>query len=403
MSGWTGYGTATPSGFQVAGGEEIRSGGTTDVYFPRMLRVLEREEVDPEVVMEVRAKRLPEGWPWAVLAGVEEVAELFAGRDEALVRALPEGSLFQAGEPVVSVEGRYRTFATLETALLGLLCQASGVATAAARCKRAAGDRAVLSFGARRMHPAITPMIARSAYLGGCDGVSAVGAADRLGIEPTGTMPHALVLILGDTVRAARAFAAAHPGVPTIVLIDTFADEVSESVRVADALGDTLEGIRFDTPGSRRGDLLGILEEARWELDRRGYADVAFYASGGIGPEEIVRLNPQCAGYGVGGAIAAAPPVDFSLDIVEIDGSGVAKRGKKSGRKALLLCDCGARTVVPAPVGVATWPCPGCGVDVADALRPPADPYPPVEELRGRVREFLERVELDRPLEESTR
>lgn len=385
--------------FHVSTAEAILAGRTTDVYFQRTLEVLEAEDVDPRVVVEVRTMSLPADWPWAVFAGLEEAAALLADRPGISLRALPEGSLFEAREPVLVVEGRYRAFAELETPLLGFLCQSSGIATAAARCRIAAGGRALLSFGARRMHPAITPMIERNAWLGGCDGVSAIASAERLGIEPTGTMPHALILCLGDTLRAARAFHAGVPDdVPTIVLIDTFQDEKFEAIRIAEAMGDRLDGIRFDTPGSRRGDFPQILRETRWELDSRGHRDVKFYASGGIDEKTILALNPVCDGYGVGTAISDAPTVDFSLDIVEIDGEPIAKRGKESGAKSLLICRaCGWRQVVPRDDDPPRE-CAACGAQVEDALVAPPDPYPAVDRLRERLVEALEGAALDRPL-----
>jgi nicotinate phosphoribosyltransferase len=389
----------TGARFHLADGAAIASGRTTDVYFTRALEVLEREGVDPDVVVEVQAGTLPDGWPWGMVAGIEEVVALLPAEGQRL-RALPEGSLFQAGEPVLALEGRYRDIAALETPLLGLVCQASGIATAAARCRVAAGDRTLLSFGARRMHPAITPMVERSAWLGGCDGVSTIAGAELLGIEPTGTMPHALVLCLGDTLRAARAFDEAFGDeTPTIVLIDTFQDEKFETLRIAEALGPRLDGVRFDTPGSRRGDLLEILSETRWELELRGHTGVPFYASGGIDPAAIMRLNAVCDGYGIGTYISAAHTIDFSLDIVEIDGRPIAKRGKESGRKALLVCGaCAARTIVAAARGTAAWPCPACGALTPDALQSPARPYPPVAALRERARAALAGRTLDAPL-----
>ena len=49
-------------------------------------------------------------------------------------------------------------------------------------------------------------------------------------------MPHSLVLIFGDTVRAAEAFDRHMPTeVPRIVLVDTFRDEAEESLRVEPA------------------------------------------------------------------------------------------------------------------------------------------------------------------------
>ena len=251
--------------FQTAKDEEIKAGQVTDVYFARTLEILRRRGVAKRVTAEVVLKSFPSGWAWGVLAGIDEVATLL--RDLPVrVRAFPEGAVFGAMQPVLTVEGRYVDFAQYETALLGLLCQASGVATKAARCKKAAGEHPVVSFGARRMHPALAPMIERNAYLGGCDGVAVVKSAELLQLEPSGTMPHSLILMLGDTVVAAQAFdEIIDPTVRRVVLIDTFGDEKVEAVRVADALRDRLYAVRLDTPASRRGDLVGILREVRWE------------------------------------------------------------------------------------------------------------------------------------------
>jgi len=71
-----------------------------------------------------------------------------------------------------------------------------------------------------------------------------------------------------------------------------------------------------------------ILEEVRWELDLRGFNHVKILASGGIDEYEILRLNPLVDGYGVGTSIANAPVLSFALDIMEIEGEPMAKRGK---------------------------------------------------------------------------
>ncbi|HUV95405.1 MAG TPA: nicotinate phosphoribosyltransferase [Anaerolineae bacterium] len=332
--------------FHIATEQEIRDGLVTDVYFERTRRAIQARKADKVVVGEMRARALPAGWPWAVLVGVEEVAHLLEGH-RIRVWAPPEGTVFRAGDPVLTIEGLYTEFGCLETAFLGLMCQASGVATRAARCRIAAGARTLLSFGARRMHPALAPMIERAAYVGGFDGVSAVLSARLLGIPPTGTMPHALALVLGDTLEAALAFdEVAEPEVRRIVLIDTFADEKFETLRIAEAMGDKLFGVRFDTPSSRRGNLRELMEETRWELDLRGHHQVKLFASGGLDEDTIQELNPVCDGYGVGTALSNAPSVDFSFDIVEIEGVPMAKRGKKSGGKFIARCPSCAETVV---------------------------------------------------------
>ncbi|GMR04790.1 MAG: nicotinate phosphoribosyltransferase [Thermodesulfobacteriota bacterium] len=334
--------------FHIAKPEDIRGGKVTDVYFARTLEVLEAKGIDTRVRAEFFAKKLPGHYPWGVLAGIEEVAGLMEGRD-VNIRSLKEGEVFCPWEPVMEVEGVYREFCVFETALLGLICQATGVATKAARIRVAAGDRLVSSFGARRMHPAIAPMIERSAYIGGCDGVAVIESAELIEEDPIGTMPHALILVMGGTVEAVKAFDEVIDGkVKRVALIDTFNDEKFESLRVAEAMGKKLHAVRLDTPATRRGDFYRIFEEVRWELDLRGFKGVKLFASGGLDEKEVMELKPIVDAFGVGTSISNAPVVDFSMDIIEVDGKPVAKRGKWSGVKDLLRCrDCAQRHVIP--------------------------------------------------------
>ena len=257
--------------FHISNDDDIRNGRVTDVYFARTLEILKAKGVDKRVRAEFFAKDLPGKAGWGVLAGIEEVARLMEGR-AVNIRSFREGTVFNAWEPVMEIEGPYQEFCVFETALLGLICQASGIATKAARVRICAGESLVVSFGARRMHPAIAPMIERAAFIGGCDGVAVVASAELLSIDPMGTMPHSLVLILGDTVSAVRAFdEVIDRRVKRVALIDTFNDEKFEAVRGAEAMGDGLYGLRLDTPATRRGDFRRIFEEVRWELDLRGY------------------------------------------------------------------------------------------------------------------------------------
>lgn len=381
--------------FHIASEEDIKSGAVTDAYFVRTLEILRHKDINPRVVCEIRAGKLPEAWPWAVFAGLEEALGLVAALDKPIqVHALPEGSIFHAREPVLWIEGKYLDICVYETALLGLLCQASGIATCAARCKLAAEGRPVYSFGARRVHPVIAPLVDRNAYVGGCDGVSVVRSGKMIGQAAVGTIPHALILILGDTVKAITAFHEKIDGaIPRIALIDTFGDEKFEALRVAEALGDSLYAIRLDTPSSRRGDFAWLLEEVRWELDLRGHQGVKIFISGGLNEHTIRLLNPFADGYGVGTAISNSSVVDFSLDIVEMEGEPLAKRGKRSGRKTLLVSPSGERRVLPA------------SVSVPDGWEPLLKQFiregkivgelPSAEEIRNTVLQSLERLRLE--------
>ncbi len=352
----------------VATLDDIRAGRVTDVYFARTAQILQAKGMNRHVRAEFFCKKLPHDWPWAVLAGLEECAHVLEGVPVD-VRAMPEGTPFRPFEPVLEISGPYLAFGVLETALLGLLCQASGVATAAARCKLLAGERIVLSFGARRLHPVIAPMIERNAFIGGCDGVSVIESAELIDADPTGTMPHALILQFGDTVEAVRAFdEVIAPSVPRVALIDTFQDEKFEAIRVAEALGERLYGVRLDTPASRRGNFRQLLEEVRWELDLRGFKHVRLFVSGGIGEEDVRALRDLVDGFGIGTHIADAPIVDFAMDIMEIDGTAIAKRGKWSGRKQVWRCAACHEDAI-LPLGEDGTHC-GCGGARSPLLQP---------------------------------
>ncbi len=344
--------------FHTASDAEIKRGEVSDVYFQRTVQILTHRHDRQRVKAEIYLKSLPEDWQWGILAGIQEAAALLEGLPVD-VRAMDEGTVFAPYQPVLVIEGTYVEWAQYETALLGLLCQASGIATKAARCKKAAGERQVISFGARRMHPTLAPMIERNAFIGGCDGVAVTKSAELIDADPMGTIPHSLVLMIGDTVEALRAFhEVVDAKVRRVALIDTLQDEKFEAIRVAEALGRDLYAVRLDTPSSRRGDFFRIIQEVRWELDLRGFEHVKIIVSGGIDEYEILRLNPLVDAYGVGTAIANAPVLNFALDIMEIEGRAIAKRGKWSGAKEVYRCRRCRRTIVlPAAKSLAACEC----------------------------------------------
>ena len=101
----------------------------------------------------------------------------------------------------------------------------------------------------------------------------------------------------------------------------------------------------------------------------RGFGHVKFFVSGGINEKDIPILNPVVQGYGIGTYISNAPVIDFAMDIVEVDGQPLAKRGKWSGSKSTLVCSqCGARKIVPKSLPHGR-PCP-CGGICNDILVP---------------------------------
>jgi nicotinate phosphoribosyltransferase len=314
---------------------EILSGESADVYFARAERILEREGMDPIVAMEVFAREP------AMLCGIDEAKNLLghvladADPAETSVEALDDGDVIGPKEVVLRIRARYRRFGLYETAFLGMLAQSTGWASAAREVVEAAAPDPVISFGARHVHPDIVDVLDYAAIVGGCVGASTPAGARLAGLNPTGTMPHSLVLIFGDTVEAALAFDRDLANdVPRIVLVDTFKDEAEEALRVAHALGERLYGIRLDTPSERGRVTADLVKEVRARLDQVGFGHVRIVISGGLSPDRIRYFKEQEApvdSYAVGSYISGASPIDFTGDIKEIDGRPIAKRGRIPG------------------------------------------------------------------------
>jgi nicotinate phosphoribosyltransferase len=316
---------------------DVLSGETADVYFERARTILAAEGIDPVVTMEIFSRG--EG----VLCGAAEVAaylrEIFSevnGDRPPVVESLHDGDRFGRKEVVMRIQARYSAFGLYETAILGILASCSGWATAARRVVDAAAPIPVIGFGARHVHPSVADQMDYASVIGGCVGASTPAGARLAGLAPTGTMPHALILVFGDTVRAAEAFDRhIDAEVPRIVLVDTFKDEAEEALRVADALGDRLWGVRLDTPSERGRVTPELVREVRARLDLAGHPNVKIVVSGGIDVERIGVFKEAGApvdSFAVGSAISKASPIDFTGDLKEIDGRPVAKRGRIPGR-----------------------------------------------------------------------
>lgn len=307
--------------------EEIESGLTTDIYFVKTKEILTKLELqDSVVVAEIFGRR--DG----IFAGMEETKNLLEGLGLE-VFSLPEGAPFSAKEVVMRITGPYVNFGIYETAILGILASSSGWATAAHNAKQAANGRPILCFGARHVHPAIAPVMERAAIIGGADGASCILGAKLAGQEPSGTVPHALFLIVGDTLEAASAY---HRFMPPesvrSMLVDTFKDEVEESLRLAGDPSTGLESVRLDTPSERGGVTPGLVKELRAKLDLNGHEEIKIFVSGGLDPERIkILVDAGADAFGVGSYISGASAIDMTMDLKTVNGQAVAKRGRIPG------------------------------------------------------------------------
>jgi nicotinate phosphoribosyltransferase len=322
--------------FQPA--REVLSGETADVYFERARAILAAEKLDPVATMEIFPRED------AILCGAAEALAylrevLGNGKrldPEPVVESLQDGDPIARKEVVMRITARYSAFGLYETAILGIMAQCTGWATAARRIVDVAAPIPVIGFGARHVHPSVADQMDYASVVGGCIGASTPAGARLAGLSPTGTMPHALILIFGDTVRALEAFDRhIDPEIPRIALVDTFKDEAEESLRVADALGERLWGVRLDTPSERGRVTPDLVKEVRARLDLAGHGHVKIVVSGGLDAERIAYFKETGApvdSFAVGSAISDASPIDFTGDLKEIDGRPIAKRGRIPGR-----------------------------------------------------------------------
>ncbi len=385
----------------------------TDLYEFTMAAALVAEgKADLPSVFSLYIRRLPPSRGFLVAAGLEDVLRFldqlrFSAGDIAAVarlfpfepafcdwletvrftgrvRAVPEGRIVFAGEPLMEIDAPFAVAQLLETYLLNQVTVQTTLATKAARCRHAARGRTLVDFALRRTHGTDAGMkAARCGALAGFAGTSNVAAAARWGIPASGTMAHSFVTAFDSELEAFRAFARHHRADP-VLLVDTYdtVTGIDNAIVVASDLareyGDTPNpGEYGDTPNpgqGRRlaairldsGDLGALARLARERLDAAGFPEVKIFASGGLDEYAIERLLAAGApvdGFGVGTAFGVsedAPTLESVYKLVEIDGRPVAKAS--TGKETLP----GAKQV---------WRRPGFSGDIlALAAEPAPDP-----------------------------
>lgn len=407
--------------------EKIRAGYKSDIYFARTKLILERDGRRDRVTMQVFQKRedavivgtdhtlailhvgagryrdrqaserlferyleaerrlyafwldLPRGdWsayePLAreVFETSRELASLWEpGWRELEVRSLRDGETAGPHEPVMHIEGEYRSFAHLETLYLGALTEGTRIATNTRAVVQAARGKPVIMFGARHQPHEAQAGAGYAAFVGGAVAVSTDEQGEWWGSTGLGTVPHALIAAYGgDTTLATLKFdehinrapdAIGHltaKGTPeghvnVTALVDFQNDVVNTSLGVAHALGTRLWGVRVDTSerlidkavlreleeragvsdsgvhGGVTPRLVVLLREA---LDRAGYGHVRIVASGGFDAAKIAAFEAQGVPvdvYGVGSALVHGEGYDHTADIVRLDGKELAKVGRR--------------------------------------------------------------------------
>ena len=336
----------------------------TDFYQLTMLQAYVQEPLEGEAVFELFVRRLPPGRNFLVAAGLAQALDelvalsfddseidwllshagfppalaprLRALRFEGDVDAMPEGTVFFAGEPIMRVSAPLPQAQLVESRLLNLVHLQTTIASKAARLRIAARDRQLIDFGMRRAHGAEAAVLgARAAWLAGFDGTATAEAARRHGIPAVGTMAHSYVQAHDSEAAAFEAFARARPHRSTM-LVDTYdtnaavAKLTAMAPRLARA-GIALGGVRLDS-----GDLASQAKAARRLLDDAGLRDTIIFASGNLDEHRIAELLASGApidGFGVGTALATssdAPALDMVYKLQSY--AGVARRKRSPGK-----------------------------------------------------------------------
>ncbi len=347
----------------------------TDLYQLTVSAAFFEHGFNDTASFEVAMRRMPPGRGFMVAAGIERLAEaleeyrfdaaaiehleslqlfkteflefLSKLRFTGSIRALPEGTIYFAGEPIIEVRAPLIEGQLIETLALNQLGFASIVATRAARCFVVAGGRRLVDFGPRRAQGADAALIAaRSSYLAGFHGTANVLAGKRYGIPVFGTMSHSFVMAHDSERDAFSDFVSSFPTLSTL-LVDTYdtvrgvgnAAAVSAKFRAA---GVKIQGVRLDS-----GDLHELSRKTRRILDQAGFRDIAIVAGGNLDEYRIAELADTGApidAFGVGAALAVsddapATEPDFTYKLVDYKGRArlETSAGKIStpGRKQL--------------------------------------------------------------------
>lgn len=247
------------------------------------------------------------------------------------VWAVPEGTPIFPGEPILTVRGPVIQSQFIETMALLLINHQSLIATKANRIVRAAGQRSVMEFGARRAHGASASILgARAAYIGGCAGTSCTLVEQRYGIPAMGTMAHSWVQLFDSELEAFERYAQLYPQNCTL-LVDTYdvlRSGIPNAIKVFDRYKPAGKAIRIDS-----GDITYLTKNARKMLDEAGHPDCKIVISNSL-DEYLIRdmlLQGACIdSFGVGERMitAKAEPVFggvYKLVATEQDGTVIPK------------------------------------------------------------------------------
>ena len=329
----------------------------TDLYELTMLQAYVEEGMKEQATFSLFARRLPERRNYLLACGLDDVltyletvrfdaeslaylASLGRFKDSFLawlrdfrftgdVHAVPEGTPVFANEPILEITAPIAEAQLAETLVVNQIHLQTTLASKAARVVTAARGRAVVDFGARRMHGMDAAVkAARAFYIAGVAATSNVLAGKMYGLPVAGTMAHSFVQACEGEMDAFRSFVRLYP--ETVLLVDTYdtLEGVSRVCELARELGDgfKVKAVRLDS-----GDLADLAVQTRKMLDEAGLQRVEIFASSGLDEDVIDDLMARgvpITGFGVGtkmGVSEDAPSLDMAYKLCAYAGEGRLK------------------------------------------------------------------------------
>lgn len=337
----------------------------TDLYELTMLQAYFHENMTQEAVFSLFVRRLPPERNYLLACGLGTVLDyletlcftrdnidylrslgqfsesflqwLGTFRFTGSVRAVPEGTPVFANEPILEITAPLPQAQVVETFVMNQIHLQTLLASKASRVVTAARGRAVVDFGARRMHGLDAGIkAARAFHVAGVKATSNVLAGKQYGLPVTGTMAHSYIQSHDSETKAFRAFIDSFP--ETVLLVDTYDPlaGVQKVIELADTLGKDfrVKGVRLDS-----GNLLDLSHKIRKALDDAGLPQMEIFASGNLDEYRIAELTKAGApidGFGVGthmGVSLDVPCVDIVYKLCEY--AGEAKLKLSSGKPVL--------------------------------------------------------------------
>jgi nicotinate phosphoribosyltransferase len=335
------------------------SGLITDLYELTMAAGYVQKRFDARATFELFVRHLPPRRNYLVVAGLEQAFNFvenlrFSDEDVSYLRslaifknvesrffeylssfrftgdiyALPEGTIFFPGEPVVRVTAPIAEAQIVETSLLSIVHLQTIIASKAGRLITAAAGRPVVEFGSRRAHGTDAGVLAaRAAFIGGCNGTSNTYAGKIFGLPVYGTQAHSWIMAHEDETCAFRDFLDVFPDESTL-LIDTY--DVRTAVERIIAMRRKPKAVRLDS-----GDLVADSRWCRQRLDAAGWNEVRVFASGDLDEDrisELLKAGASIDAFGVGTALATsadAPSLGVIYKLVELEINGKIRNAAK--------------------------------------------------------------------------